>query len=237
MDWLEEVETFYSGALGANGVPLWANDLTIGQASDGPLQHYPGVYILERNGSVAICAPLTLYDAVCAAAFSSPHASLIEGEMFLPVFDRPAIVLGPAFHAFADAQTLVRQSGDSPAVREVHRNELGLLQAACTQEEWAEGGFLEESARLFVLEANDEVVAAANLTSWRYAHDDVGLITHPDFRGRGFGTRLAAHVAGVAVEERGIVRYRARVDNTASVKVFEALGFTTYCRQTAVRPV
>lgn len=122
-------------------------------------------------------------------------------------------------------------------MREVGGEDLAVLKDSTSVEEWNEGGFATSPARYFVLEVDGEVAAAANLTTWRADFDDVGLLVVPQHRGNGYGLRLAGVVAAIAARECGVVRYRSRVSNTASVAIFKKLGFLTYCEQTAVRPL
>jgi len=104
-------------------------------------------------------------------------------------------------------------------------------------EEWSEGGYATTPARLFALCVHGEIVAAANLTNWRMGFDDVGLVVHPEHRGRGSGVAIGSHVATVAAQAYGIACYRARKTNDASVVIQSKLGFRVYCEQTAIRRI
>lgn len=78
---------------------------------------------------------------------------------------------------------------------------------------------------MYVIENNGEVVAAGNMTPFRGQLADVGLISHPDHRGRGWAKRLASRMIADALPNAGVVRYRTLITNTRSVAVARSLGF------------
>lgn len=84
--------------------------------------------------------------------------------------------------------------------------------------------------------ADDQTVAAANLTPFDGMPADVGVLAHPFGRGRGFGTAVASVATSYAVQEFGIARWRALITNTASRRIARRLGFEPDCLQIALRP-
>ncbi|NDJ54802.1 MAG: GNAT family N-acetyltransferase [Chloroflexi bacterium] len=73
-----------------------------------------------------------------------------------------------------------------------------------------------------------QLVAAASIYRWR-GFIDPGVITHPDFRGRGLGkavvSALCQHVLSAGL---GIMIYRSNTENLGSVGIAKALGFSHY---------
>ena len=61
------------------------------------------------------------------------------------------------------------------------------------------------------------------------------VVTHPAFRGCGFGRSAVAHVAQRAIEAGLVAQYRTLQANTPSVRIAESLGFRQYAASVAVR--
>lgn len=65
--------------------------------------------------------------------------------------------------------------------------------------------------------------------------DRIGVVTHPEFRGRGYGTAVASAAIERALRTTAVAEWRARSTNTASIKVALKLGFAPYGENLAVR--
>ncbi len=79
------------------------------------------------------------------------------------------------------------------------------------------------------------LVAASNLTGWRTGTDQVGVVTDPEQRGRGYGAGVASAATTAALEDTDIVAWRARGTNIASIRIAVRLGFEHYGGNVAVR--
>jgi len=166
------------------------------------LGDYPAVYVLILGRSVVVSSPA-----------EPPAGELVK-------------VLGPSVHSYLDTRPVLVAGG----VREASYEELEPLRAACGEDDWEESGFAEEPERCFAIEQDGRIVAASNLTAWRGEAVDVGVLVDPAAAGRGFGTKVAAAAADLAVQTFGICRYRALETNGASMRIAEKLGFTQYGR-------
>lgn len=142
-------------------------------------------------------------------------------------------VLGPSIHHFLDHAGSVPEVSAAP----VERASLELLRHAVSPEEWREGGFAEEPSLLFAVTSQaGDLTAAANLTAFGSALADVGVLTHPGHRGRGFGLLAAAGATRYSLSHSGLARWRARAGNVPSLAIARSLGFEPWCQQLAVRP-
>jgi GNAT superfamily N-acetyltransferase len=132
------------------------------------------------------------------------------------------LALGPSYHHYADASTFVpqercdaRRVGDADGFREL-----------IDPDEWSEAGFHEEEQDVWYGCFDDgERVAMGNMTDFAGRPADVGLVTRPDARGKGYATRLAGAMVADALEVIEVVRYRALFTNVASLAVARKLGF------------
>jgi GNAT superfamily N-acetyltransferase len=127
-------------------------------------------------------------DVAWAAFFGlSPQAFLEPGRAaLLPVGAHPA---GRALFA-----------ADTAALRQ--------LAAACDADAWEDSGITFDDPHLFGLIVDGLVVAAARgRPGWgETAH--VGVVTHPDHRGRGFGRAVVSATTAQALAEGLIVLYQ-----------------------------
>jgi GNAT superfamily N-acetyltransferase len=148
-------------------------------------------------------------------------------------------VRGPAWHGFVDGACFVPRSDAAGDRRAPGDPLLDTLRTACGDDAWAEGGFLHESLAvdgvLYGIEEDGRLVAAGNMTPYRDLPADVGLVTRPDARSRGMAKRLAAKMVSDALPRVDVVRYRALLTNTASLRVAESLGFRGRGQNYAVR--
>jgi predicted GNAT family acetyltransferase len=82
----------------------------------------------------------------------------------------------------------------------------------------------------------DGIVAIANTfaTSERYA--DIGVVTHPDWRGRGYGTNVAAVVAGAIQNDGRTPIWSCGATNLPSMAIAARLGFEEVFRRVYLIP-
>ena len=134
-------------------------------------------------------------------------------------------VYGPSAHAFVDAEHFI-PPGTTAIAGPVTIRDLADLRCAAGEDEWTGSGFAEsDDPALFALHLDSVVVAAGNLTPYRGRPADVGLLVHPDHRGRGHGLALAGAVVTRALPGAGIVRWRALTTNEPSLRIATTLGF------------
>ena len=186
---------------------------------------YNAIYIARVDDAVLAHCPEHLRTVArqvlegCEAdeAFTSRTLERIAG-------DRLKVILGPSSHSFLDRHHF------TPAPLEGQRvpaddARFAALRRECGEQEWAEAGFNFDRGVVYTLERNGKVVAAGNLTPFRTQFADIGLITHPDHRGRGIAKRLASRMIADALPAAGVVRYRALSANAPSIAVARSLGF------------
>jgi len=146
-----------------------------------------------------------------------------------------ALIQGPSCHNYVNERTF-RGLFDNAALR-VDGGDDSLLAFLESNDlaDWAESGFpLDPSSadarttRFWVLREREQTVAAGNMTKWRGLPADVGVLTHPVHRGRGFAGRLVGAMVSAALPTVGVVRYRALTSNHASLAVAQRLGFEQY---------
>lgn len=74
---------------------------------------------------------------------------------------------------------------------------------------------------------DDRLVAAASMYPWSGTQlADLGVITLPEFRGRGLGRVTVRAISAEALERGYEPQYRCQLDNAASVALARAAGFS-----------
>jgi RimJ/RimL family protein N-acetyltransferase len=183
-----------------------------------------------RLGTTAV---ITTPDDKTAAAVE--EAMPTSGDSLLALL-APKEVLGPAVLLYldpdeftpADASEVDWVMSPDPYVRE--------LEALAGSEDAGEAGVSMCRSPIFVTWSRDgHVTAAAGYTPWldRVAH--VSVLTRPDHRGQGLGQLVATAAVQHAVAKGLIAQWRARITNTPSIGIANALGFHERGLQVSLR--
>ena len=142
-------------------------------------------------------------------------------------------MIGPAYIGYADAAH--PPAHEVHSLRERDAPAAAALQRACTETEWEHGGSLvgeHPSSGIFI---GNELVALAGYEIWGGTIAHISVVTHPAFRGRGFGRSAVAHIASDALAAGFVPQYRTLESNRPSIRIAESLGFSLYATSVAVR--
>jgi GNAT superfamily N-acetyltransferase len=220
---------YWATHLGCAPESLFALPLNI--VTHGPdLSDYNGIFAIFRDGTAMVSFPPERIDELRELLPTSPVAA----ERFAETFNRAGYtVIGPAYIGYAaavlppiHAVSSLTQS-DAPAVRD--------LQAACPAIEWEHGGGAvgeHPSSGVFV---GSQLVALAGYEIWGGKIAHISVVTHPTFRGRGFGRSAVAHLSNTALAAGLTPQYRTLESNRPSIRIAESLGFSLYATSVAVR--
>lgn len=220
-------------------------DLESDRTRVGPhrgLGEYAGLFLFRKDAccivSVPAPFPVSLRETLSALA---PEAVFATARLTELLGRRVERIIGPAWTGYVDAASLrpveTRGArplgpGDVPALER--------LRAACPPLEWEHSavGEAEVSHACGVFQAGELVAAAICRPLGEHLHQrlgDVGLITHPEFRGRGYGRAVAAALSARALRDHAALRWQTLAENLPSVGVARALGYQEYARTLAVR--
>jgi RimJ/RimL family protein N-acetyltransferase len=202
------VDRFWADAFGFDVAELHAEPLRISTPAPG-FADYRGVYVLTLGPTTLVSAPAGHVDA-------------------------DTVVLGPSQHAYLHRDDHVAAPGAT--TQPVDPSELASLRGAVQRAEWSEGGFGHDDDVTFGAYHGNVLVAAGNLTDFAGRPADVGLVTHPDHRGKGHGLALARDMTTWAFAHGAeVVRYRALTTNMPSLAIARRAGFTPYGSNVAIR--
>jgi GNAT superfamily N-acetyltransferase len=154
-------------------------------------------------------------------------------DLFGPAFDR---MIGPAFQGALEPSSFrpcnvsaVRplQPDDEPAVER--------FCVECGREDW-DYSALEKAKHYRTAHFEGErIVAMAGYRPWTAEAGDPCLLTHPSYRGRGWGLAVASAVVKQALDEGKMLLYQTLESNHGAVKIALRLGYEQHARHMAVR--
>jgi RimJ/RimL family protein N-acetyltransferase len=122
-----------------------------------------------------------------------------------------------------------------PATFDQDLPELQRLAAACDRTAWEHSGIDPARPPVFGCFAGDRLAAAGMLERWGDRLLHVGIVTHPDYRGRGYGKAVVSAMTAHGLATGGVLQYRTLQANLPSVGIAQALGFQRFARTLAVR--
>ena len=230
-----EVETYWATVFQCSADDLWRPGVFV-SAHSGHLTDYRGVFLFNRRDACRVSAPRDLVEPLKFALQGRAATDVFRGDTFVDLLgDRVHEVIGPNWYGY------VRAGGHRPAARRACRAiaaddvyALDVLRDACGMSDWAEVSF-DRVPALFGCFEDDRLVAASNLTAWRVGDDRIGVVTHPEFRRRGYGAAVASAATERALRTTTVAEWRARGTNTASIELALKLGFTRYGENLAIR--
>lgn len=226
----ERVEAWWADLFGLPTSMVWQPGVTVGMHAG--LGDYPGVVVAGREGGVHVSLPEWADIAMIDLLVEVPPADLLTPRFwkdFGPTSDHK--VRGPSVHAYTDEPLEFPKH-----VEQITAADLVPWQEVVSRRKWENSGFAEDVPVAFALRHKGELVAAANLTLFDGVPCDVGMLTHPKHRGKGYSSRVARAAASYAVTSHGRARMRTQEDDPRARAVSRSLGFTDYCVQLAVVP-
>ena len=230
-----EVDAYWATVFECPSHDVWRPGVVVTPHA-GQLVGYRGVFLFKRHDACRASAPPDLVEALNDLLRGRDARDVFRGDALLASLgDRVEQVVGPNWHGYVSRAGYRPASG--PACRpltEADGPAVDLLRDACGMSDWAEGSF-DKVPAAFGCFVDRDLVAASNLTRWRLEDDRIGVVTHPEFRGRGHGAAVASAATGRALQRAAVAEWRARGTNTASIKVASRLGFVSYGENVAIR--
>ena len=226
----DRVDLWVADLFGLPVSMVWQDGVTVGMHAG--LGDYPGIVAVGRVGAVHVSLPDWAGRSLIDELVEVPPADLLEPK-FWKSYRHTAEhkVLGPEVHAFSDTQL------EAPSkVERIPASDIAGWEDLVSRRKWEASGFAHHVEVAFAIRSGDEIAAAANLTTFRGAPSDVGVLTHPKFRGKGFSSRVARAAAAYAVRNHDIARFRSDADDARARTVSKSLEFEDYYVQVAVRP-
>ena len=224
-----KVTDFWLAEFGCSQESLFSSPPHIKQ-HEGGLVGYNGVFGIFRGTSGIVSFPPNTPDSIRSALPSCPVTATQFAQIFQPT---DYVVLGPA--ALYYTQRIDNPKYSSRAITRGDADAVEKLKKICSAEEWDAGGSdhgENPASGVFVAE---DLVALAGYEIWAETIAHIYIITHPEFRGRGYAQSAVSHLAGDVLSKGLVPQYRTLESNISSIRVAESLGFRYFASSVAVR--
>jgi len=224
---ISRVESYWAEEMGLPAGSLFGGPLQIVTHGER-LADYHGIFAIFRGDKATVSFPPADHESIRYLLPDSPVTPQAMAEAFAGFR-----VIGPAFIGYAakapSAPDFVRSldGKDSPFS--------DALRAECSEEEWDHGGSDVGEVAASGAFVGGKLVALAGYEIWEHGIAHISIVTHPEYRGRGYGRGAVAHLMGRTLAAGLIPQYRTLDANTASIRIAESLGFERYATSVAVR--
>lgn len=182
-------------------------------------------------------APAELLSVVSAVLGREEPEAVFDmvflGKVFEGQMDR---IIGPTYLGHAD-RTDFRPVGTGGTRLLGRADDTALLRLAqaCDATEWEHSGIKLEESPIFGHFLKDYLVAAGRLQSRGSHLLDVGIVTHPAHRGRGYGTAVVSAMTAYGLDQGKVMHYQTLQSNAPSMAIARVLGYQDYARTISVR--
>jgi GNAT superfamily N-acetyltransferase len=143
-------------------------------------------------------------------------------------------LIGPAFQGCLEVGRF--RPAPSINVRFVGPNDLAAVErfrAECATEDWR--GLDKVEHHMAAYFDGQRIAAMAGYRPWSDLAGDPCVLTHPEFRRRGYGPAVVSCVVAAALADGKLLLYQTLEANRGAVQIALDLGYEQYARHVAVR--
>lgn len=203
------------------------------------LAGYSGAYLHGFDGAAPVISlPPSLLASDGERITEAARGEWTDGGRWAALLGAAfAGAIGPAEVRYADRETFRPLAADE-AVRLLGAEDAGAMDAlrrACTPTEWDHGGSEIGYEPVAGAVADGALAAVAGYEVWGGAIAHIGIVSHPDHRGRGLGAAAVSRIAAEALDRGLLAQYRTLEANTPSIAIAERLGFRPHSRSLSIR--
>jgi GNAT superfamily N-acetyltransferase len=233
---LQAVVAFWAAHLGCSEAQLAQPHTSVVHA--GPeLASYRGATVVFRPPACVLAVPADWYEPVASRVGQRPPAEAFDATLLRELFGAAVDqVIGPAWLGYADASDFrPAPTRGTRLLTDQDLPELQRLAAACGPTAWEHSGIDPVHPPVFGCFVGDGLAAAGTLERWGDRLLHVGIVTHPGYRGRGYGKALVSAMSAHGLATDRVMQYRTLQANLPSVGIARALGFQRFALTLAVR--
>ncbi len=126
----------------------------------------------------------------------------------------------PLVNDFAVSNTRALSAADSALMDD--------LKSACTEAELEASLVGIDDVMVFGYLHEGQLVGASSMLDWGNGIFDIGILTHPAYRGKQIGAALVTALSNAAIEQGHVVQYRVTEQNIGSLRIAEKCGFRRF---------
>ena len=222
------LDTWWADALSTSAEQLRSGGVVVTDRLD-----HVGVLQLCHGDGAVVYGPRAWLDSAGLLDEDEPFALLHDALCAVRegLTSHVTQVLGPAWYGYVSRLSLLDR--DDGLVRGLTAADDEAVAALCNKvgpDEWNEAGM--STGADFGHFQDQQLLAAANLGEWRGV-PTLGVLTHPDWRGRGLGSTVVRLAARHALQRSDLIQYRARVSNAASIVLPMGLASSTTAQRSS----
>ncbi|MBX2877182.1 MAG: GNAT family N-acetyltransferase [Saprospiraceae bacterium] len=205
------------------------------------LAGFQGAWLYRRDNNIILSVPQEEVSSVQKLVGQHPPTdkTLFSSSYIEYLFgNRVSKLIGPAFQGYYQAKSELLATNLDSVLRldfEQHQDAVKALSQSGDSMGWDHSGVFKQNSILYGYQHQGQIRALAN---YRMVDDQVGFIgvyTHPEFRGLGFGrATVQAALADLARREKTAL-YQTLHSNVASIAVAKSLGIKEFASHVAVR--
>jgi hypothetical protein len=173
-----------------------------------------------ENSTVVVCPPIL--EPILSNLSNDELLDMVTLKYILKSFDPNPI--GTANISYADHNTLVTRAGLVKA-HQSGPDEISNILTKCSDLEQLESGLSKMPFHFSVESPSGKSVSLSGFEDWYGEIAQLGVLTIPQERGRGYGFIVASAAAFAALEQNLIPQWRSRIDNIPSKQLGLQLGF------------
>jgi hypothetical protein len=189
------------------------------------------VSVVQLGGATAVVVPPALLGRFGDLIGSQPGCDLTDPASVVELVGPVARFLGPATLAYADDGCFQPRSTRATAALPAGHDAVLELTSACGPQDTDESAITRVTSPVSVIKRDGKVVAACGYEVWSAALAHIGVLTHPQWRGKGLATSVASASVAHALQAGLIPQWRARCTLAASRRIASSLGFVELGRQ------
>ena len=195
---------------------------------------YCGLWSFRRKARTVVSAPAGWVTPLAALVARLNEPFLDESEWRTILGDDFDRAIGPAFQGCLDPARFRKVHDENTRFVEPSDPALSAFRSECDPEEWAMAGLDEKVegpiAACFV---GSKIVAGAGYRSWNPTAGDPCVLTHPEYRGRGFGSAAVSAVVERALAEGKTRSSIRRSKRTSAPSASRGRSVTSSTRRTS----
>lgn len=196
------------------------------------------VEVIARSDSTVVSVASDRQNSVRDALSGLDPANLVDPDVLTERFATVDValdeVLGPAFLGYTDGSSLSFVERSTRVLTEGDGHAYDALRAACSDDEWSDGGSSFVPGRSVGRFVGSELVALAGYEVWdTLAH--IAVVTHPEHRSAGHAQAVVSAIARDALDAGLVPQYRTLEAWPWSVQVATKVGFERWGTSVLVR--
>ncbi|HZE97701.1 MAG TPA: GNAT family N-acetyltransferase [Planctomycetota bacterium] len=226
-DTQKKIDAYWAGYFGCSDADLNGKETKV--FTHQALGTFDGALVFRRKDACIVSVPATTPDiersklrgATPADAFNAAFLS----RTFVISSDK---VTGPAWVGFADRGGFKPVKSDARLLTPADEAATRELAEGCGETAWKQSKIAVDRLTNFGLFAGGKLVAASGYLNLAGQLAYIGVITHPDHRGKGYARMVASASMSHALEVHLLPMWRTLDAHASAVKLAGTLGFEKY---------